>query len=207
MHSLRRKKIRALPQNGGMTFIELVVVIGIFATIAGVVLFNFTGFSTNISVDNLAQDIALRIKNAQTESISGKFAPGFAAPLVPSYGVHFDVSSPSVFTYFADLDNDGFLTGASACGTAGAECLEQISIQTGDRIQALCVNEGSGFPNCGISVNDLSVTFKRPFPDAIVSTLSLPNRTSISDVEIKIVSPKGKEKVITVWPTGQVSVR
>ncbi|MCU0660369.1 MAG: type II secretion system GspH family protein [Candidatus Pacebacteria bacterium] len=190
-----------------MTFIELVVVIGIFATIAGVVLFNFTGFSTNISVDNLAQDIALRIKNAQTESISGKFAPGFTTPLVPSYGVHFDSTTPSMFTYFADLDNDGLLTGVSACGTPGAECLEQISIQSGDRIQALCVNEQSGFPNCGIPINDVSVTFKRPFPDAIVSTLSLPNRTSISDVQIKIVSAKGKEKIITVWPTGQISVQ
>lgn len=190
-----------------MTFIELVVVIGIFATIAGVVLFNFTGFSTNISVDNLAQDIALRIKNAQTESISGKFAAGFVSPQVPSYGVHFETGTPDSFTYFADLDNNGFLTGQSACGTAGAECLEVISISTGDRITALCVNEQSGFPNCGSSVNDLDVTFKRPFPDAVISTTSLANRTSISDIAIKVVSPKGKEKVIIVWPTGQISVR
>ena len=193
--------------SAGMTFIELVVVIGIFATIAGVVLFNFSGFSTNISVDNLAQDIALRIKNAQTQAISGSFAPGFIAPKVPAYGVHFDTSTPDTFTYFADLDNDGFLTGASACGTAGAECLEEVSISTGDHIAQLCVNEDSGFPNCGSPVSDLTVSFKRPLPESIILSQTLLTRVNISDAEIKLISPKGKEKIITLWSTGQISVQ
>jgi prepilin-type N-terminal cleavage/methylation domain-containing protein len=189
----------------GMTFIELVVVIGIFATVAGVVLFNFTGFSTNISVNNLAQDIALRIKNAQTQAISGSFAPGFISPHVPAYGVSFTLSATDSFKYFADLDNDTLLTG-SICG-ANEECLEQVSISTGDRIEALCVNEQSGFPNCGSSVNDLAISFKRPFPDSIISTLSLATRASISDAEIHVISPKGERKTIIVWATGQVSVQ
>src|SRR6187551_3624134 len=102
-HTMQNK----IQTNRGMTFIELVVVIGIFATIAGVVLFNFTGFSTNISLNNLAQDIALRIKNAQSEAISGKFAAGFVSPIVPSYGVYFDTTTAAGMTgfkYFADFD-------------------------------------------------------------------------------------------------------
>ncbi len=189
-----------------MTFIELVVVIGIFATIAGVVLFNFTGFSTNISLDNLAQDIALRIKNAQSEAISGKFAPGFVSPFVPAYGVFFDSTTRgggTGFQYFADFDNDGFVTG-TICG-AGQECLEQISIQTSDRIVQLCVNEESGFPNCGNAVSDLHITFKRPFPDTIIKSSNFAGQ--ISDAEIKITSAKGKRMRIIVWPTGQVSVQ
>lgn len=189
-----------------MTFVELVVVVGIFATVAGVVLFNFTGFSTSISVDNLAADIALRIKNAQTEAISGKFAPGFVSPLVPAYGVYFNSTTTggaASFKYFADFDNDGFLTGA-ICG-AGQECLEEVGIQTGDRIAALCVNEESGFPNCGSPVDELHVSFKRPFPDAIIEAPTFASQ--ISDVTIKVISPKGKQKSIIVWPTGQVSVR
>ncbi len=194
----------------GMTFIELVIVIGIFATISGVVLFNFTGFSTNISVQNLAQDIALRIKNAQTAAISGKFNVGFIAPNVPAYGVYFDITSPEnqkKFVYFTDLDNDGFLTGQSACGTAGAECLEETTIQTGDIIEALCLNEESGSLNCGNPVDNLYISFKRPFPDTIIRSTSsfLPYQTN--DAEIKVRSPKGVIKTIIVWPTGQVSVK
>lgn len=196
--------------SGGMTFIELVIVMGIFATISSIVLFNFTGFSTNVSVQNLAQDIALRIKNAQTAAISGKFNVGFIAPNIPAYGMYFDITTPAnqkKFVYFADLDNDGFLTGQSACGTAGAECLEETTIQTGDIVEKLCLNEESGALNCGNPVDNVFISFKRPFPDTIIRSTSSFLPSQINDAEIKVLSSKGTEKTIIIWPTGQVSVK
>ena len=49
--------------NQGLTFIELIVVLSIVSVIAGVILFKFSDFSNNITLQNLSQDIALRIKH------------------------------------------------------------------------------------------------------------------------------------------------
>src|SRR3990172_1973836 len=100
----------ALSLSKGMTFIELIVVIGIFATISGVVLFNFTGFTTSISLQNLANQIALQLKKAQTQALSGTGGGGtglFFSPNKPSYGIHFSDGSQDKFYYFKDLDNNG----------------------------------------------------------------------------------------------------
>lgn len=202
--------------SSGMTIIELVVVMGIFAAISGVILFNFTGFSTNVSVQNLSQDIALRIKNAQTAAISGKFNVGFISPNVPAYGIYFDVTSSAnqkKFIYFADLDNSGLLENGSPMGSiicqpqSGTQCQEETTIQTGDIIEKLCLNEESTAPNCGNPVDNVYISFKRPFPDTIIRSTSAFLPYQINDVEIKVLSSKGVEKTIIVWATGQISVK
>ncbi len=103
--------------NRGMTFIELIVIMGIFGAISATVLFNYGDFSSNVKLQNLAQDIALQIKQAQTDAVSGRIpifpvdstqfqnvntlipSPGWK----PSYGIAFDTSSnigPTGFVYY-----------------------------------------------------------------------------------------------------------
>src|SRR5438045_1959211 len=57
----------------GVTFLELIVVISIFAIISTTVLLRFSIFSTSVSLQNLAQDIALKIEQAQNASINGVY--------------------------------------------------------------------------------------------------------------------------------------
>ncbi len=56
-------KLSVTPQ--GFTLIEFVVIISIFAIMAGVALVNFAGFRTNVGLNNLSHDIALTIRQAQ----------------------------------------------------------------------------------------------------------------------------------------------
>ena len=58
-------------EQAGLTSIELVVVFGIFAALASSILFNYRDFSSNITLQNLAQDVALQIRQAQNRSVSG----------------------------------------------------------------------------------------------------------------------------------------
>ena len=109
--------------TAGFTFIELVVVISIVSIISSVLIFNYGSFDANIRLQNLAQDIALRIKEAQTVAISGTYANDYSydfqygasgdpAGQAPSYGVYFDViDNPpivsgvphdKIFAFFAD---------------------------------------------------------------------------------------------------------
>jgi prepilin-type N-terminal cleavage/methylation domain-containing protein len=103
--------------NKGMTFVELIVVLGIFAAISSTVLFNYRDFSSNVALQNLAQDIALQIKRAQTDAVSGKL-PTFSqggdqslnpalVPLdwTPSYGLAFWLDESSSWS----LGGKGFV--------------------------------------------------------------------------------------------------
>ena len=185
-----------------MTFIELIVVIGIFAAISSVVLFNFTGFTTSISLQNLANQIALQLKKAQTQALSGTGGTGlFASPNKPSYGIHFSADSQNKFYYFADKDNNGFPSDTNYCGPSypTSECLDEVTIQTGDRITKLAAS------SCPVS--SLDVIFKRPFPDAVFSEDGNINPIQPPKVGIEITSPKGAQKTIIVWSTGQIEIK
>lgn len=64
----RDKKI---PLQGGFTLIEFVVVMIIFAIMSSVSLFNYNAYRNRIEYTNLAQDIALTIRQAQVYGLSG----------------------------------------------------------------------------------------------------------------------------------------
>jgi type II secretory pathway pseudopilin PulG len=202
-------------QNQGMTFIELIVIISLFGIIASVVLFNSRDFSSNISLQNLSQDIALTIKRAQTTSASGGYNGLFVLPRKPSYGVYVNPSEQS-FYYFADLDNNGQLDSLDptnrACGTpsAGDECIEKYTISGTDDIKEVCANSKlmQGDVDCSLD-EPLEVVFKRPNLDALIhykGSLSA-SMQDIVDGKIVIQSADGtRQKNIIIWVTGQISV-
>lgn len=95
--SLFSKKINKAKERigeRGVTFIELVVVISIFSIIAGTLLVNFSRFGRNVTIQNLAQDIALQINEVQKEAISGRTSDLIAdcnrirSDCSPRYGIY-----------------------------------------------------------------------------------------------------------------------
>jgi len=194
----RRDKFVGSDRNQGFTFIELIMVIVIFSIFSGVVMFNFGDFSDSISIQNLAQQIALEIKQAQSDAIMGKDASVFTGTCDtmscrPSYGVSFN-ASPSQnkqFIYFADLynDNDGDLSSP----------LKVINIERGNYIESISICFVSGA--CSDS-NSVSITFIRPFPTAHFSKLG------VSSVKVVVKSPRSDAtRTITVTSLGQISVK
>ena len=77
----------------GMTLIELVVVLAIFAVLSGVAIFNYGGLQTKVDLTNLANDIALQVVQAQNSASSGLLpTQSHDTPWKPSYGVYFTTS-------------------------------------------------------------------------------------------------------------------
>lgn len=115
--------------QSGVTLIEMLVVVGIIAVVSSVIIFNYSDFSTNVSLRNLVQDVALTVRKAQTYATSVRTIDGVAGSIssrtYPAYGISFsldrrggdvivigpnaDTTSPSSkrFVLFADIPADG----------------------------------------------------------------------------------------------------
>ncbi|MFA6397729.1 MAG: prepilin-type N-terminal cleavage/methylation domain-containing protein [Candidatus Paceibacterota bacterium] len=197
--------------NKGLTFLELIVVLGIFGTIATVVLANFGDFTSSVYLQNLSQDMALKIKQAQIDSLSGKggsmlFNP--SAGLRPSYGVYFSTTNPTGFVYFKDLNNNGAFD--EDCGNGGnIECIDEISINANINgnnqgvIDGLCV-KSLGDWTCPPVDDKLNITFRRPYSDALINSYYA---NPISTTAIVLKSSKGQKKAILVSSLGEISIR
>jgi len=218
MEALKYKNT-ALQTSGGLTMIELVVTVGIFVVVTAVVLASYPKFSSQIVLDNVAYQIALSVRQAQTYGLSVmEFGIG---GVFPGYGIYFPspANDSKSFTIFADVNGDKKynLTG---CGVDGSECLDKFTIQSSEIIYALCgnlkndgvapfstIDDLSGVGNCG-NINSLHISFTRPDPDATITAYlgGVDYDDSYSDAEIVIATPTGNVKTVVIWSTGQISV-
>lgn len=211
-------------QQRGVTLIELIVVLGIVALVSTVLLFNYSDFSTNVSIRNLSQEVALSIRKAQTyaTSVQGvSVASGDRS--YPSYGVVFSLEpnyahpylpTPKRFISFADIPPDGetlpnkaYNSEGDECGNVSSlsECLESISITSADTLFQIETD-----PTGIVSSGTVAITFRRPSPDAIIC-FSNPGgndciSSAISYVSLYFKSAKGLVRKVSVWNTGQITV-
>jgi len=205
--------------KGGFTMVELIVTIGIFVMVTGVVLANYPKFSSQIVLENVAHQVALAVREAQTYGLSVRGFDTGSGAIFPGYGVYF--SSPGTgsksFILFGDADADQRYD-LSACNTSGSECIEEPTIRSAESIYLLCgdlkrtgatIENWESVPGADCSLSQLHLTFTRPDPDADIeaySELLGGYDDTLSDVEIVIVSPRGDTKTVVVWTTGQISV-
>jgi len=73
-------------QQKGMTLVELLVVLSIFALITGLIMFDYGSFKSATSTQNLANDIALSVRKAQSYAIGVR---GVGATFQYGHGIHF----------------------------------------------------------------------------------------------------------------------
>jgi len=223
-------------KQSGMTFLELVVVMGIFTAISSAVLFNYRDFSNSVHLQNLSQEIALQGKRAQTFASQGRRPTlsqvQYTLPLnwVSSYGLAFNkVENNKSFIfyynsfppeendedaralYFSDYSTSNFAFGCG--GDVESECLEEILMTDGSKIDLICAGSEphEGNFNCeeGESVEQAHISFTRPRLESriMVGGNNLVPDLVVGNVFIKISSPDGSQsRFITFWNTGQISV-
>ncbi len=215
-----------------MTFVELVVVLGIFGAIASTVLFNYRDFSENVNLKNLAQNIALQIKRAQTDAVSGRLpqlsvnqSGGTPIGWKPSFGVAFNIEDPAnaykLFYYFnkglqddsdyyEDMnDFEGGGTYLPPCGSdLESECLEEIIITGGEFIDLICFEFDTieVDDDCdGVESDRAYISFTRPRSNANIRMTGTDDPKE--NVYIRISSPGGRHKYIAIWESGYISIQ
>lgn len=192
-------------QSYGFTIVELMVVVSIMAIMSVIVLSNYRGYSTNAEFANASEDIVLALRQAQVYGSSSKKnvdANGAsitcgtpASAFSCAYGVYFEVGKNNIII-FADTNGNGVYDLAGDTVVETISWRSPISI-TGTRCSVLsCVN------------SVLSVTFKRPNPDAIIrvdSAMSLPSGNIM--ISNGISGAGVKKNIITISSTGQISLQ
>lgn len=182
-------------KHKGFTLIEFIVIISIFAIMAAVALFNFNGFRSNVSLNNLAHDIGLTIRQAQVFGWSNKSdgtGNGIALsgstaedgnPLRYAEGVFFSTAIPNVQTP-ADADNKKFVLYRKLNATIPQNYIDQSNDEVIDTIKVSGPNKIGKIASAPskqdlvldanhqitstnlVDTTELSIAFTRPKPEA-----------------------------------------
>ncbi len=152
-------------RKGGFTLIELLIVIAIFTIITTVALFDQGRLNSNVLLTNLAYDVALTVREAQSYGVGVKYsASGVESG---GYGVYMKANNPETIIVFHDANANGLYDEVEK------EKEYQFLNQRGNHIEELCgVDSGSDWSPSGIckigkkADTDMNITFKRPDPEA-----------------------------------------
>lgn len=203
-------------QPAGFSLIELVVTVGILALIMSVTLADHNKFGGQIMLRNLAYEMSLIIREAQTYGISVKKVNIGGGEFEAAYGMHFDAVSPTTYWMFADTYAGTASPVRSDVGdtlrTTVLEDVNQYAIGRGYKITQLCAGNAGGsnyttcVPVCASGCSGaLDITFKRPEPDAMIRLNH--NLTTVYDrARITLQSPRGETMNVVVEVSGQISV-
>lgn len=178
-------------QSDGFTLVEVLVSLGIFAMLTGVVLSNYRGYNTNALFANSSEDIVLALRQAQVYGVGVKGAgTSFNVP----YGVYFNTVNPNQVIIFADrgMTPDGKYVAVD--DNPIIETINWVDVVTSSSIKC------GGF-TCGGT--ELSITFKRPNPDAMIRDGS---GATFTNAEISITKGTKTSKVY-ISSAGQISLQ
>lgn len=214
-------KLKASQLNRGMTYVEIIVVLGIFGIMSSIIIFNYPKFQAKIDIKNLASDIALQIVEAQKSSLSGKLPPRDLSLVPnpttwkPSYGVYFDITGDNKsFIYFTDLNRDGKLLITTCDATSTSECLEKFTIVKGNNSISkidICSDVDCISPiPVDLTTYLVHITFKRTDygPTFTFTGAGSPTVSGAQYIQITVQSPNNTANArIKIYPSGRVEVR
>ncbi|MCX6753554.1 MAG: type II secretion system protein, partial [Candidatus Nomurabacteria bacterium] len=202
----------------GLTLIELMVVISIFLVITTTVIFNYGTFNSNVSLQNLTDDVALSIRKAQGFAIGAR---AVGDNFRNSYGMHFSVDSSPLgslsgsnksFLMFSvpTADTKKYTDNGSmndVCGNGSNQCIESFNITSADNIKELQIDDVSKV------AGSIDIIFTRPNTRAYFCYRANASSDCVTASRVNIVISNGqtgdkeRTKTISVQNTGQISIQ
>ncbi len=213
-HSRRSGKPFDFARGKGFTLIELLVVGAIIIIITILFLLRQSKFDSATVLRSLTYSIALSMRQAQVYGVSVEgAAQGGGVVYASGYGLY--VASPPTSTYFlfADLNNNGrYDSGEDIPGGA-------FTLSKGYTISEVCAigtlkncsgaDDSTGSP----TISTLSIIFRRPNPDACISTDQVPGvcaagaAQTFSSAYIQISAQDGTTRSVVVSNTGAITAQ
>lgn len=135
----------------GFTLLELVVSIGIFGMISGIVIANLRGGSLRNELILGATNLTETIREAHTRTVSGELVGG-VLPL-GGFGIFLSSNAPAEYVLFADLNGDLAFGEGEEVRRAKFVLSNNVSIQS----------------MAPLSGNSLTITFRQPKPTPYIN--------------------------------------
>jgi len=143
-------------KDAGFTLVELLVSVAIFAVMTALLVAKYGNFNQSVLLTDLAYDVALTIRTAQTYGLSVKGAtaanPSGCTDFQCSYGVYFDSS----------IDNNSLISLLAVKNDSVVGTVATYSIKRGAIVSNLkaCTNQSD--PSTCQTLIFLDILFKRP---------------------------------------------
>lgn len=188
--------------NRGFTLIELILTISISVLISLVLFLNYAKLGSDISLKRTAQEMALVVREAQVYGLGVKEQrSGAGETAFPGYGIHFSALNPDSFILFADYKP------ANNRYDAGDELVKEFKIKGPEKIVDLCIDQkvSPAPPSAQCNLIVLDIVYLRPYL-AVNIRGNDGGVTGTSDSQVVIESPRGNQKKVITWITGQISV-
>ncbi len=192
----------------GFTLVELMVSVAIFAMMTALVVVKYGNFNQSVLLTNLAYDVALTIRTAQTYGLSVKTPTDVSPTFTSAYGVTIGTDSVTCaggtssnsqqFLMFADAYPSS--SGNAVCDSNDI-LTSTYAIKRGGSVYQVCAGNGS----CTLGSGRLDITFKRPDPRA---TICLNGISSCGNTygEIVLRATDGSTRKIIVRSNGQITI-
>jgi len=197
----------------GFSLIEMIVVVSIFAIMAGIGMFNYQEFVERIELDELAYDIALTIKQAQTYGISaveyGSLSSA-SSENSQAVGVFFDKGSGSIFGNQFSVFRTGN-TSHDYYDDSIDTLIDEVTVSGGAYISTICliwISLPAGGINClDSSADSVSISFKRPDPESIITLHDGSSTVWTQRILIELSNASATSTAnIIIEPTGRILV-
>ena len=189
-------------RDAGFTALELLVVIGIFTIMTGVVLANLPKFRDQTSVGLVAQQIALVARQAQVYGNSGRLINGLS---VQGYGLMIDITPSTGSDTSFVLFGNKVQTPTQLYTYAIDELSETFTLPGGikipgiERVPSSCLNGGYS------GETKMHIIFRRAYPDAqFFSAFGSPLSCTCSKITIESTRNPSLKKEIVIWSTGHI---
>jgi len=154
--------------NKGFSLLEMTVVLGIVAFITAMFFLNLPPLKGGMSIDVVAQEVAIYIRGAQVYSRATKVEVGGTPNNYNSYGIHFNRLSGSFFLW-ADNNNSVRNENQAVFYWENNTDLiqETYSLPSGFTISKLvCVTIPENLPPIVVTKSNLDIVFQTPDPEA-----------------------------------------
>ncbi|MCK6462371.1 MAG: hypothetical protein L6Q29_00930 [Candidatus Pacebacteria bacterium] len=202
--------VKKVKNQQGFNLMELLVIVSIIAMVNMVIFAGYPKFNRRIALKKTTAEIALAVRQAQSNSLAvKKFDKSVSNPF-PDYGIHFEKDKNN-FTIFADTNNSRTYGGASA-DCSDTECVEFFSINNSTQVGTveLCQKSSS----CA-SYQKVDIVYPRgrtaviAYVRGVDASGGVYECSSCSYARIRVDSLGNlvPPKYLYVWFNGQISIK